>query len=169
MSATGPLSFDDRVTGFAAAVQDSGFGRWAAESALAYPLANTLHLLGLVMLVGGIGVLDLRLAGFFRALPLAPLSGALTPIAIGGLVVLVPTGFTMFAADARTLVGSTTFQLKLLLILLALGNALAVRWIWRGGEKERSELPPTAIRVMAICSIGLWLAVAALGRWIAYS
>ena len=62
------------------------------------------------MLVGGIGILDLRLAGAFRAIPVAPLSRALTPIALAGLVLMVPSGATMFAADAATLAGSATFR-----------------------------------------------------------
>src|SRR3546814_8048303 len=58
----------ESLTGFAEALQASTFGVWAAQSSLAYPVANVHHLLGLVMLVGGIGVVDLRLAGAFRSL-----------------------------------------------------------------------------------------------------
>ena len=74
----------------------------------------------------------------------------------------------MFAADAPALVHSPIFRWKLALIVFALTNALAFRlWIGRGigvwGERV-----PAAARAMAVVSIGLWLAVAALGRWIAY-
>lgn len=152
-----------------AAVQNSVFGLWAAQSAFAYPIANVVHLLGLVMLVGGIGILDLRLAGLFRGLPVAPLSRALTPLALGGLALMVPSGATMFAADAEALVRSTTLQWKLILILLALANALAFRLLWGRRIERWDEEPPLAGRVMALASIGAWLAVATLGRWIAYS
>ena len=153
---------------FAAAVQHSGFGQWAAAAPLAYPVANTLHLLGLVMLVGGIGIVDLRIAGLFRAIPLAALSRALTPVAIGGLAIMVPTGATMFAADAPALVHSPVFRLKLVLILIALTNALAFRLLAGRGIDGWGERAPMAARVMALASVGLWLSVAALGRWIAY-
>ena len=96
---TALIPVDGALTSLAEAVGASGFGQWASMSPTAYPLANVVHLLGLVMLVGGIGILDLRLAGAFRALPVAPLSRALTPIAIAGLVLMVPSGATMFAAD----------------------------------------------------------------------
>lgn len=154
---------------FAASVQESSFGLWAAQSTFAYPAANVLHLLGLVMLVGGIGFLDLRIAGLFRSIPIAPLSRALTPIAIGGLLVMVPTGATMFAADAQALVHSSTLQLKLALILVALLNAVAFRLLWGRRIALWANGPPPGARVMAIASIGLWLGVATLGRWIAYS
>ena len=147
----------------------SGFGQWASLSTVAYPLANVVHLLGLVMLVGGIGILDLRLAGAFRALPLAPLSRALTPIAIVGLILMVPSGATMFAADAETLAGSGVFRTKVILIALALVNAVAFRLLWRERIADWDAAPPLAGRVMAVGSIGLWLAIGTLGRMIAYT
>ena len=151
------------------AVQNSAFGLWAAQSSLAYPVANVLHLLGLVMLVGGIGVLDLRLAGFFWAIPVAPLSRALTPVALAGLALMLPTGAVMFAADAEALVMSGTFRWKLVLIALALANALAFRFRWQRRLENWEMEPPPLGRLMAATSILLWLGVAALGRWIAYS
>lgn len=154
---------------FAEAVQASGFGEWAAGSSLAYPLANTVHLLGLVMLVGGIGVVDLRLAGAFRALPPAALSRALTPIAIAGLALMVPSGAVMFAADAASLVGSPVFRWKLALIVLALANAVAFRLLWRHRLADWDAGAPAAGRVMAAVSILLWLTIGTLGRMIAYS
>lgn len=149
------------------AIQASPFGVWAGGSF--YPYANVVHLLGLVMLVGGIGFLDLRLAGLFRAIPVRPLSAALTPIALAGLALMVPSGATMFAADAGALVNSTTFRWKLLLIALALANAVAFRVLWGRKLDLWATAPPIAGRLMAAGSILLWLAVATLGRWIAYS
>ena len=154
---------------FGAAVQDSSFGLWAAQAPLVYPIANVVHLFGLIMLVGGIGLLDLRLAGLFRAIPVAPLLKALTPVALGGLALMVPSGATMFAADAEALVRSSTFQLKLTLILLALASAVAFRLLWSRRLVDWDREPPAAGRIMAVASIGLWLGVATLGRWIAYS
>lgn len=133
------------------------------ESANAYPVANILHLLGLVMLLGAIGLADLRVAGAFRALPLRPMIAALTPVGVAGFVLLVITGPLLFAADATALVRSDVFRLKLLLILIALTNALIFRRQWRRGAE-----PGLAVRAGAIASLLLWLAVATLGRLIAY-
>ena len=148
-------------------VQSSPFGVWAGGEA--YPIANLVHILGLVMLVGGIGILDLRLAGLFRRIPTAALTAALTPIAIAGLLLMIPSGVTMFAADASTLVNSSTFRTKLLLIGLALANAIAFRFIWQRRIEQWDTNPPAWGRVMAAVSILLWLSIAGLGRWIAYS
>lgn len=155
------------LTAFGQAVQSSPFGIWAGGDA--YPFANLIHILGLIMLVGGIGILDLRLAGLFRRIPAAALSSALTPIAIAGLLLMIPSGATMFAADASSLVNSTTFRWKLVLIGLALTNAIAFRLIWQRRMDRWDSDPPALGRLMAGSSLLLWLSVASLGRWIAYS
>ncbi|MGK6319376.1 DUF6644 family protein [Sphingomonas sp. DT-204] len=152
------------IEGFAAAIEASAFGTAARESAWLYPAANLVHLLGLVCLVGGIGVVDLRLVGAFRALPLPALSRALVPVAVAGLVMLAASGTVLFAADATALVRSPRFLLKLALIAIALINALAFRFRWRG-----EEAPSWPLRAIAGASILLWLTVAALGRLIAYA
>jgi hypothetical protein len=157
------------LSAFGEVVQNSAFGLWAARSSLAYPVANMVHLLGLVMLVGGIGILDLRLAGAIGAIPVAPLSRAVTPIALAGLALMVPSGAILFASDAKALVMSGTFRWKLLLITVALANALAFRLLWQRRLGRWESAPPPAGRLMAAGSILLWLGVGALGRWIAYS
>lgn len=159
---------NDAIARLAEALAASDFGQWASESSVAYPLANVVHLLGLVMLVGGIGILDLRLAGAFRAIPLAPLSRALTPVAVAGLVLMLPSGATMVAADAAV-AQSEVFRWKLALIGLALANAVAFRLIWRNRIETWDRAPPVIGRLMAAGSILLWLTVAAFGRMIAYS
>lgn len=157
----------NELTAFGEAVQSSPFGVWAGGDA--YPIANLVHILGLVMLVGGIGVLDLRLIGLFRRIPTAALAAALTPIALAGLALMVPSGATMFASDASALVNNWTFRTKLLLIALALANAVAFRFLWQKQIEQWDMNPPVWGRIMAAASILLWMSVAGLGRWIAYS
>jgi hypothetical protein len=132
-------------------------------------VANSLHLLGLVMLVGGIGVVDLRLAGLWRTLPAASLSRALTPVALCGLALLVASGTVLFASDGTALAGSAVFHRKLVLIALALANALLFRLVWQRRVEAGDEVPPLIGRTSAAASLALWLAVGTLGRLIAYS
>jgi hypothetical protein len=150
---------------FAAAVRDSQFAAFVGGSSWAYPVANLLHLLGLVLLVGGIGIVDLRLAGLFRPVPLAPLMQALTPLAIAGFVLLALTGPVLFASDAMTLSQSPALGWKLALIVIAGLNAIAFRWVRRSKSGEATPLE----RSFALASISLWLVIAALGRMIAYT
>jgi hypothetical protein len=153
---------------FAEAVGASSFGQWASGSALAYPLANVIHLLGLVMLIGAIGIVDLRLAGAFRSIPVAPLYRSLIPIAMIGLVLMLPSGATMFAADV-TVAGSAVFRLKMTLVVVAIANAVAFHILWRHRIELWEASPPLAGRFMAVTSLLLWLTIGTLGRMIAYS
>lgn len=152
------------IESIAAALETSQLGMIARGSAWAYPIANLVHLLGLVLLVGGIGIVDLRIIGAFPSLPLPALSRALTPLAVAGLILMLPSGLVLFAADAGALAGSERFRLKLVLIAIALANAVAFQFA------GRLDAPPTAtLRLMAAASLSLWLSVGALGRLIAYS
>lgn len=157
------------IADFAQILEASPLGLWARGSSVAYPGANLLHLLGLILLIGGIGIVDLRLAGAWRSIPLEAFSRALTPLAVAGLVLLGASGLVLFAADAGPLIGSKVFLTKLVLISVALANAFVFRAIWRGRLPTWDAAPPLAGRSMAIVSVGLWLLVAALGRMIAYT
>lgn len=154
---------------FAHGLEVSPFGVWARGSAYAYPVANLVHLWGLLLLAGGIGFLDLRLAGFFRSLPVQPLWKIMTPFGVIGLILMVPSGAIMFAADASALFKSETLRLKLILIVLALANAAGYRLFWRRYVPDWDRQAPRMARALAITSLMLWLTVGALGRLIAYT
>ena len=142
------------------------YADWAASLSWAYPVANTVHVLALVLLLGGIGLVDLRTIGFFRSLPLQPLSRALVPIAASGVLILAASGSILFAADAKSLAMSGTFSLKLSLIALALANVILFRLLFGAVVSDR---PPASARFLALVSLLLWLGVAICGRMIAYS
>lgn len=146
------------------ALQGTQFAHWATRSPFAYPIANTVHVLGLALLLGPIALVDLKLLGAFRALPLQPFVAAVRPIAVAGLVAMMLSGPVLFAADAVALAQSGVFRLKLLLVGLALVNALAFPLVWRGGGQV--GLPA---RAMAVASLLLWTSAAIAGRWIAYA
>jgi hypothetical protein len=159
----------EQLTALAAALEHSPLGQWARGSPIGYPLANLVHLLGLVMLVGAVGVLDLRLVGFFRALPAAALSRALIPLAATGILLLLPSGFVMFSADAGPLLKSDLFLWKLGLIAAAFVNLVGFHLLWNRHVDDWDRRATGAGRAMALASLSLWLGAAALGRLIAYS
>ena len=86
-------------------------------------------------------------------------------MAATGFVLMVLSGAVLFAADARALIVSGLFQIKLGLILLAGINALA----FRAAFARRAEPLPALARVSAAASLGLWLGIVVAGRWIAYA
>ena len=54
-------------------VEASGFGRFMREALYAYPAAEAVHIVGLALLFGSIALVDLRLLGIGRRVPLKAL------------------------------------------------------------------------------------------------
>lgn len=134
------------------------------ESIFVYPLVNAFHIVGIALLFGSIAALDLRLIGWRRAAgPTDALSRLLLPVATAGLSLAILTGLLLFATDARTYAASSLFQAKLVLIALAIGNAL-----WLRGMAWRDSKPQLRVALAGAASILLWLGVIVLGRLIGY-
>jgi uncharacterized membrane protein len=152
----------------ARALFESPLGLVMRETSWAYPLANIAHLFGLALLAGGILAVDLRLMGAFRRIPLAPLSAALTPFAITGLVLFAASGLALCATEATTLIGQPVFIAKMAVIALATGLALGFRWRWHNELRLWTGRVPLAPRVLAAMSLSLWSSAIILGRMIAY-
>ena len=158
------MSAGSTLDGLLAALEQTGPVADLRDSTFAYPLVNTLHVIGVALLFGAIVALDLRLIGWRRAAgPVEGFARLLLPVAIGGLLLAVAAGLLLFATDARAYVASPLFQAKMLLIVLALGNVLWLRTSdWRG------ERPPRRVALAAAASILLWLGVIVLGRMLGY-
>src|SRR5207244_10776904 len=88
-------------------------GRWGGM----WPVLETLHFFGLTLLFGTLGVLDLRILGFFKRLPVAPLLRFL-PWAITGFVLNMVTGFLFFIGMPPFYVFHIDFDLNILVVVL---------------------------------------------------
>lgn len=130
----------------------------------AYFQINLVHLLGLTMLVGAIGVADLRTLGAGRHVPAPDLHRFLVPIGVAGLVLMLASGTLMFLADAKGLIGAGVFQLKVALIAIGVSNALLFHRLFG----DLSGGAPPAAKAMAAFSLTVWLCAAAVGRLIGY-
>ncbi|OWJ98413.1 hypothetical protein B6S59_00740 [Pseudomonas sp. A46] len=158
----------DWLLPWAQSLEASAFGELMRTSTLLYPAANLLHLAGLVMLLGTMVLLDLRLLGLAREIPVDAASRRLTPIGIAGLALLLITGFGLFAADAGPLLGNALLQLKLLLVALGIGNALLFRALWAARLADWDRRPPLLGRLQVASSILIWCGVMSAGRLLAY-
>ena len=140
------------------------------ESVWLYPAVEIAHILGFVILVGAAAMFDLRLLGLSRAIPVTGLARHLLPWARLGLALAAPTGVLMFVAEATTTAANTAFQLKLVLIGLAVLNAAVFhRWAFKSVKYwDREAASPPAARAAAAISLALWTTVIACGRLIAY-
>lgn len=153
---------------WAAWLEQSPLGVWMRSSSVAYPFVNVIHVFGLVLLIGSMLLLDLRLMGFVRRLPVADVSAILTPLSIAGLLALIGSGFLLFAADAGPLLDNPLFPIKLLFIALGIINALAFRAVWGPRLALWAQRPPLAGRIQAAVSLLTWIVAGTLGRLLAY-
>ncbi|MFC0252285.1 DUF6644 family protein [Massilia consociata] len=138
------------------------------EGAWLYPVVETVHIVGFAVLVGAVAMFDLRVLGFGRQLPVQALARHLLPWSAGSMLLVVPTGLLLFIADPQSLLANRVFLLKLGLILAAGLNALAFHAGPYRSAAAWSQQAPALARLHALLSLGLWIAVIACGRMLAY-
>jgi hypothetical protein len=152
------------------AIEASPLGQAMRQWLWVYPAVETVHIVGIAVLVGSIAILDLRLLGFSRSLSVRNLSAHVLPWSIASFLLIVPSGLAMFVAHAGDLMGNPVFAVKICLILLAGANAgIFHAGIFRSaGRWDVDAMPPLAARAAAAASLLLWIAVIACGRLLAY-
>jgi hypothetical protein len=135
-----------------------------------YPVVEIVHIIGFVTLVGSIIVLDLRLLGLTKALPVQLLARHVLPWSIGALLLIVPSGLLMFIAHAGDLIANTAFIIKMVLLLCAGANAAAFHaGVFRGvADWDMAAEVPGAAKLHALASLLIWAGVLACGRLLAY-
>lgn len=131
-------------------------------NAYAYPALEVVHIVAIAIVFGTLWIVDLRLLGAMRALPLHALASRLLPWTLVGFVVAAASGLTMFATRAGDLVSNAAFLIKVILMMAAGTNAAILHA--RGALDEQSTLT----RMQAVLSLTIWIAVITCGRWIAY-
>ncbi|MFN3636039.1 MAG: DUF6644 family protein [Rhizobium rhizophilum] len=138
------------------------------RSPVLYIFANAGHILSLGMLLGASVILDLRLLGVFARLPFNDTAIVLSRVAAVALACAVVTGALLFSVRPVEYAGNSAFLVKILLVLLATANALAVKRSrdWQAIMTGASATVP--LRLAALASLVLWLAALLAGRWIGF-
>ena len=136
---------------------------WLRESVSiwAYPTVLTLHTMGLSVLVGASGVLDLRLLGVSRSIPLSAFRWVSTAVAIGLTVNLI-TGALLFIKDPLTWGTSIPFFVKMSLVVAGVATVWPMRRYVSSGEAG------SRARLLAVVSLVAWSAAVTAGRLLAY-
>ncbi len=135
---------------------------WIAEHPIAYPALEVVHIAGIALLLGNLVLLELRVWGLGRELPVAPLARLALTLSLAGFALAATSGLVMFAAHPGEMLANRAFVIKLGLLMLAGTNAAAFHA--RGGLQRADAVA----RAQTALSLGLWLAVIICGRWIAY-
>ena len=143
-------------------------------SSWVWPVCEILHFVGMALLLGAVGLLDLRLLGVAKGLPVAQVQ-RLIPLGVAGYVLSVMTGIIFVSGDpfapAIEKLDNLAFELKMLFMLLAGLNVLAfyVTGVSRAAEAlGPGDEAPRSAKVIAATSLFLWLGVIYFGRMIMY-
>ena len=150
-------------------LSDTEFSKLMIANKYWWAFLMDMHFIGLTMLVGTVGLFDLRMLGVGKALPIAPLH-RLVPWAIAGFCINLVTGCLAFIGMPLAYTYNMAFWLKMFAILLAGLNVAAFyatgifSLVEQTGAGE--EAPPLA-KFIAASSLFLWFAVIVLGRYIA--
>jgi hypothetical protein len=150
---------------------DSQIGTSIRESDYAFSIIESVHVLGITLLVGTIALLDLRMLGVvLRGVSVTRIARTVFPLTWSGFVIMFVSGFLLFWAEAAKNYGNSAFRIKLLLLLLVGLNPLIFHTtIYRRvNEWEQLEVSPWRARTAAIASLSLWSGVIVAGRMIAY-
>jgi hypothetical protein len=127
-----------------------------------------MHFVGLTLLMGTIGLLDLRVLGFVKELPVSGLH-KLVPWGIGGFGINVVTGVLAFIGMPLFYGYDAAFWLKMQFIALAGVNVLMFYTTSAFRECEAlgpGQDAPRLAKFIAAGSLFLWIGVIFLGRYI---
>lgn len=150
---------------------DSHIGTLIRESDYAFSVIESIHVLGVTLLVGTIAILDLRMLGvILRGITVTRIARNIFPLTWFGFAVMFVSGFLLFWAEAANNYGNPAFRVKLILLALVGLNPLIFHTtIYRRvHEWEVLELSPWRARIAAVASLTLWSGVIIAGRAIAY-
>jgi hypothetical protein len=134
-----------------------------------WPLLETLHFLALCLLLGSLIIMDLRLIGFQRVIPLKAVH-ALMPVALGSFAVNLITGLGFYISVPQMYSGNWAFVLKMILILFAGLNFLFYYFKVEPTLMARgpNEPTPALAKALGVASLLLWSGVLSLGRLLPY-
>ena len=143
-----------------------------AESILAFPIVESVHVLTLCLFLGLASILDLRLLSLvMREVPVSEVVTRLLPWITAGFVVMVISGVLTFLNAPVRYYQNIFFRIKIGALVLAGVNV----WVFHSGiwrtvsEWDRHAIAPFRARLAAILSLVLWACIVVAGRMIAYN
>lgn len=147
----------------------TALSQWVTSGPWIWPILETLHFTGLGVLIGGLIVMDLRLIGYKRGLPLRTVH-KIMPLVFIGFGINACTGFLFVMGNPHRYAVNYAFQVKVVLLLLAGLNALWFRLRVSPQMKDWTETThsPVLAKVMGTASLILWFGIGIHGRLITF-
>ena len=139
------------------------------NTAWAWPITESVHFVGLSLLIGTVGLFDLRMLGFVKSISLSGLH-KLVPLGVLGYLTNVLTGSMFFVSDTSQYLYNPAFQLKVLCMLIAGVNMTVFYATTARAVKAIPDAAdaPLSAKVIACISLGSWIGVISFGRLITF-
>jgi hypothetical protein len=160
---------DGAIAPWEAWVRSTGLHAFVLGHAWLWPTLETLHYIGLSLLLGAVGLFDLRVLGVAKAIPPAALH-RLIPLGIAGFGLNLLTGIVFFSGFPEQYAYNPAFWAKLAFMAVAGANiALFYSAAFAGAEAVPAggEAPALA-KALAAVSLGCWIAVLICGRLLTF-
>jgi hypothetical protein len=153
-------------------LQSSALGTLMRDSGpWTYPVVNLIHVLGVATLFGAVLILDLRLLGVWRRVPLAPITTVAAPVAMAGFALAAASGVCLLAANALEYENNPVLLVKFSAIGLGFVNAIVLRRTaaWRAHTtRDLTHSEARRLGLMGGVSLVSWLTAVGAGRMIGY-
>ena len=157
---------------FLAALEASFVGHLMRDHGVwTYSLVNLSHILGVSSLFGSVLILDLRLLGCWRRVPIGMIRSVAVPIARTGFAIAAITGVGLLATKATEYIGNPFLLIKFPAIAIALVNVAIVSRspAWQAlAYREPSAAEARRLALMGGVSLLSWLTAVTAGRMIGY-
>ena len=136
-----------------------------------FPTFESLHVVGVAVLLGSLFMVDLRLLGLAaKRYSVRRMSDELTPWTFGGFFLAIISGLLLFIVHPTFYMVNPGFLAKMVLLVLAAANMLAFHFFaWRTVDHwGEGQTMPLAAKLAGGLSLAFWIGVVAMGRWIAF-
>jgi hypothetical protein len=142
-----------------------------ASGVWAYAIVNLVHILSVASLFGSVLIIDLRLLGAWRRVPLASLSAPAVPIARTAFFAAAVSGICMLSTNGSQYRGNPFLLIKFPAMALGLLNVAVLSRLpgWKSrGIREPTEPERRQLAIAGGCSLAAWLTTIGAGRMIGY-
>lgn len=139
-------------------VNSTAVGEFVTSRPWMWPTCETLHFIGLSLLLGVVLVVDLRMLGVMKNVSFATLH-RLLPWGILGFGINVMTGMLFFLGAPDQYTSNTAFQWKIAMVLVAAANALYFTVLDEAWALGPGDDAPLVAKVMAVSAMFLWVGV----------
>ena len=142
---------------------------WINQSTWIWPFCETLHFMGLSLVLGITSFFDLRLMGFFRRVSISA-ARDLMPLALAGFAMNLVTGLVFLIGLPGQYAHNRMWWYKVGFIMLAGLNALLYETLLSAKllALEPGADPPPTVKLVGLVSLGSWLAVLYCGRMLPF-